>query len=361
MIPLYATAITAGWVGLALAGGVDAGGVTTGGGLTIGPLAAAAAAGAAAAAASLAGRRGPVTAVSALLVLPVAVALAAAGHSAVPLVVAAAGLVAAEVARAPRRSIATLGPIVLATVGVGSLVAALVLSLGDLNPGELGVESETAAWLLAGGVGALLLAAALAPPGPSLLGLLVPPAVVVAWVVAPRLDGLALGAAAATALAAAVSRRPAPVLALAAVAVAALGPARPAAALLAAAAVLAVGVDHPAAALAGLPGAAAFAALAAAGTVTAEVGAAALAVGLAALATARWARAPVVLDAVRVPAAALLVWLVLAPGTWRWTGRAPLATYELGAARATAAGLLAVVAAWALGQVRPRMGWNSEL
>ena len=123
------------------------------------------------------------------------------------------------------------------------------------------------------------------------------------------------------------------------------GATTPAAALLEAAAVLAVAVGTPASAALGLPGGVALAlALAASG------GGVAFAVGtltaLTALALSAGARStPVTRPAVSVvPALAAGGWLLLAPGSWAWTGPARLGPYDMGAARAAAAALVVVLA-----------------
>jgi hypothetical protein len=353
VIQLYLTALTAGWIAGVVAGGIDAGA------LHIGPLAAAGAAGAAALATAVKGRAEPGVATVAVIGLPVAVALALAGHTAVPLAAASVVLVAGALASEERRRVALPG-LVLAAAGSGLLVAALVVAWGDLNPGELGVESDTARWLLAGAAGAFLLAAAVTPERAGLLLLLVPAGLVTAWAVAPQLEHVAWAAAGATVVGAVVARRPAPVLGLAALAVASVAPARPAAALLAAAAILATGIPHPLSLAAGLPGIVAFVGIAVRAPVTTEVVVAAAAVGVATLTVARAAWRPIALDGFRLPAAGLLAWLAIAPGSWAWAGETPLGAYERGAAAAVAAGLLVVVAGWSFGQVRPRLEWNSD-
>jgi hypothetical protein len=358
VIPLYLSAITAAWVGGVVAGGVEAGS------LHISALAAAAGAGTAALAMAVKGRTQPGVAAAAVVALPAAVALALAGHTAIPLAAASVALAGGAVLLEPGRRPAVV-PIAAAVAGAGLLVAALVVTWGDLHPGELGVESvahlnTVAAWLLAGASAGFLLAAATTPERTGLLLLLVPGGLTTAWLVAARIDHFAWAALAATVVGAAVARRPAPVIGLAALAVASVGPARPAAALLAAAAILATGIPHPLALVAALPGVAAFVGFAVQAPVTTDVATAAVALGVVALTTARATWRPTPLDGFRLPSVALLAWLVVAPGSWAWAGDAPLRAYERGAAVAAATGLLVVVAAWAFGQVRPRVEWNSD-
>ena len=149
-----------------------------------------------------------------------------------------------------------------------------------------------------------------------------------------------------------------PALALGLLGLAALlapGPTGPPAALLLAASVLAGAFAFPAAAALGVPGAVglalALSAAGGAGSLAVGVLAAAVVLGLAARARTAgppsrpgpWALGPLAIGA----------WLVLAPGSWGWVGDAGLHSYDLGAARALAAGLLCVVGAAHFGRLRP--------
>ncbi len=159
--------------------------------------------------------------------------------------------------------------------------------------------------------------------------------------------GAAVVILASAAVVAAGVRRGALSLALLALAVAA-GPAAlaPGSRLLAAAAVIVVAVDLPWAWLAATPGAVSLAS----GVIddggrlafATAVGVAAVAVLLAQAASEEGALGRR-LSLGAVPAASVGAWLVVAPGSWTWTG-ASLAAYDEGTARAVAAGLLVVVA-----------------
>jgi len=192
------------------------------------------------------------------------------------------------------------------------------------------------------------------------------PGLLVGLIVAPGVSSLTLaviGGTLAVLSAAVLGRRPGVALGFLGLGAAAFSTGRPAAALLLAGAALALsyGGDHPAAGLLGLPGAAALAmdALTAGGgaapvvLVAAAAATAVLLVLAATQVTGPIQVAPVVpvvqvtepgtLPWAALPAAALGVWLLVAPGTWDWTGAPGLGAYDRGAAPAAAVGLAVVV------------------
>ncbi|MDQ1373281.1 MAG: hypothetical protein QOJ09_619 [Actinomycetota bacterium] len=348
--------LTAGWTIVALAGGA------TVGTMHVDPLAAAVGAGATALGATLTPRSGPhelLVPPLVLLALPLAAALAIGGHSALPILGCAVAclLTVGKGWRAAGLSLLAGG------AGVGLLAAGLAVGRGDLHAGVLTVETSTAAALLAGGAAGLIVASGLAPRGERALRFLVLPGLVVGWVVAPRVDGVALAAAALATAAVVVARGRPTALAFAAVAVAAVGPARPAAALLAAATVLMTAAGPALSWPAVLPGAVAAALALAAGSASVETVAAGAAVAVAALGLAGAIRGRITLEPRLLPAVALIAWLTLVPATWTWAGRARVEHYQQGATRALAAALLVTVLAWMTGQLRPpapewrRDGW----
>lgn len=346
MIVLLGAALAAGWTALALAGGA------TVGSLFISPLAAAAGAGAASIGLTVMGRRDRdalLTVPLVLVLLPMSAALAAGGHTALPLV-GCAFLCLLTVGRAWRTAALSL---VAGEIGVGLALAGLAVARGDLHAGVLTVETAPAAGLLAASAAAFIAAAGLAPAAQEALRCLVVPGVVIGWMVAARVDGVAVVGAALALVALIAARRSPTALAFAAVAVAAVGPARPAAALLAAGAVLAFAVGPSVGWPAALPGAIAAPVALAATTASVESIAAGVAVIAAAVALAGAVRGTVALAPRLLPAAVLMVWLTLAPTTWTWAGEARLGDYEQGVSRAVAAGLLVSVVAWMTGQLRP--------
>ena len=122
------------------------------------------------------------------------------------------------------------------------------------------------------------------------------------------------------------------------------GATTPAAVLLEAGAVLAVAVGTPASAALGLPGGVALT-LALAGSGGGVAFAVGVLAALAALALGAAARAAPLARPPFSVAPALVAggWLLLAPGSWTWTGPARLGPYDLGAARAVAVALLVVL------------------
>ncbi len=354
MITAIGVVLAAGWLGAVLAGGASAGT------LYLSPFAAAVGCGVTALAMTVpASRRGDLFVVPVLLVaLPAGAALAVGGHTALVL----GGCVAVCVLASVRHRDAGWG-LTAGVVGLGLMAAGLVLGRNDLHAGVLEVEGTLAGALLAGAAAALVLASGLAADDEAGLRILLVPGIVIGWVVAPMVSGAAPAAAVLvllTAVLVATRQRPAP-LAFAALALAAVGPARPAAALLGAAAILIAGLGPVLGWPAVLPGAVAAALALAAGPGRVDEVAAGVAVGLAVLALARTVRGPAVLAPRLVPAAALALWLAIAPTTWAWAGSARLRDYQEGAARAVAAALLVTVVAWMTGQLRPSAPeWRSD-
>ena len=344
-------AVTAGWVAVALGNGDPSPVDTT-------AMGAAAAAGAAALigashspGASLAD--GVVAAVM-LVVLPLAVA-AAAGGSAALLAVALVLSAAAESA-APTDTdggAATWAPS-LVMLGAGLLVAGLVAEHGDGPEWALPSEELLGAGLAMAAAAALLFAAVF---GSSRSRVLLAPGLVIGLVAGqepPALLVALAGGALAVVCAAWAGRRPALALGFLALAAGATSATRPAAMVLAAGAVLglALAAAHPLASLLGLPGGT----LLAGALVTDEITTAAIALAVAAALTAAGlVRALVAagpgsleLGADRwraLPAAALGVWLLLAPGTWGWAGLTGTGAYDRGAAAAVAGGAIVVLLA----------------
>jgi hypothetical protein len=231
------------------------------------------------------------------------------------------------------------GAVIALVLGAAALCVA-----GGLSPGRSTVV------LLAGGLGIgiragplLGLAANVAPAAPG---------------TSEGLAGLALALAAAAVLAA-LLRKPPLAIALLALCVAA-GPLTllPASRLLAAAAVLSLAIDRRPAWLLVVPGAAALVVGAIdAGSALATACAVSMAVVGAVLAGVEVfdrTGGPIAgasgdrrLDVVSVPALLVGAGLVLAPARWTWTAAQELHYYDVGAARACAAGLIAAVLATA--------------
>jgi hypothetical protein len=116
------------------------------------------------------------------------------------------------------------------------------------------------------------------------------------------------------------------------------GPARPAGLLLAAAATVAAALGIPAAAALAVPGgvALAIALVGNGGPAALAEGALAAAAGLALAAAVARAGAPDRPTMWTWPALAAGAWLLVAPGSWAWTGPAGIRSYDLGAAGAAA-------------------------
>jgi hypothetical protein len=311
-----------------------------------------------------------------LVVLPVATA-SAAGGSAPVLPVVLLVLVAGEVVSSlsnpgghgdggtgqaregetsPEEVWARAGLVLLAT---GMLVAAVASGREGSEDWRLVADGGAASAFGLAAAAVLLGAAALGPPpGRAYAG----PGLLAGLIVAPGVSSLTLaiiGGALALLSAALLGRRPGVALGFLGLGAAAFSAGRPAAALLLAGAALALsyGADHPAAGLLGLPGAAALTmdALTAGGgavpivLVAAMVATAALLVLAATGVTRSIQLAPVrVIEAeylpwAAIPAAALGTWLLVAPGTWTWTGASGLGAYDRGAAAAAAVGCSVVV------------------
>jgi hypothetical protein len=118
----------------------------------------------------------------------------------------------------------------------------------------------------------------------------------------------------------------------------------PAALLLGAGAVLAASLDGRLGALCGLPGAVVLADALVSRPATGIDVAAALALAVTGLALAARFGADVRLDGGRPLALALAAWLVVAPGSWAFTGADGLGAYDTGTAQALATGALVALA-----------------
>jgi hypothetical protein len=309
-----------------------------------------------------------------LVLLPVATAAAAEGSApalAVMLVVLAAAVVVAGLlgrcgvaqdeggaAAAPRGAV--LAQAVAVVLAAGLLAGALAAGHEDDGPWALVADGGAAAGLALAASAVLLLAAGVGPTRGRAYAV---PGLLAGFLVAPGLTDVTLavaGGAVALLAAAVLGRRPGVALGFLGLGAAAL-PAggRTAAALLLAGAALALayGDDHPLAGLLGLPGAAGLAAEAvAAGGEAAPivlVAAAACTAALLALASFPAAQAVQLARAqprqpgrwplAALPAAGLGLWLLVAPGTWSWTGASGLGPFDRGAALAAAVGVGAIV------------------
>lgn len=360
-------AVVAAWTALAAGGGAA---ITVAGyALTISAGGAAAAAGAAALATTTSPRQGwelAAVAVGALL-LPAAVALAASGGEARPLIVVLPAVVALGVVAGGRTRTARLRAVAIAGVGTALLGAAVLAGSANYalvaRSATFGTTIVIAAVLLViagagGSVGVpalkpLLAVGALA----GIIGASAVPGVGVPLLIGAAAVGIA-------------SVRPAAAVALLAIAVASLPGGQPAASLLAAAAVLALALDRDWAVVAALPGAVSMVgALMFPGEIAPRVivGAAATLVGIQVVRDIFPARAPsrggeegsrlaAAVDLAAFPgmaprraerhrlaAVVLLMWLLVAPGSWTWAGDAGIEHYDSGAGRAAAvAGLVLV-------------------
>lgn len=260
------------------------------------------------------------------------------------------------------------------------LVAAALLggALASRPEGDDGLafvaDRGTAAWLGLVAAAVLLGAAGFGPVRGRAYAV---PGLAVGLVVAPGLPpvGLAVaGGSAALLCATFLGSRPGVALGFLGLGAAAFSAGRPAVALLLAGAALALsyGGDHPVAGVLALPGAAALTAEAvvAGGDEAAPMvlaAAAAMTGALLALSTTQ-AMGAVQVAPVRapqagrvpwaaLPAALLSVWLLVAPGTWTWTGASGLGPFDKGAAPAFFFGcaVVALRAAWpAREQPEPR-------
>jgi len=248
----------------------------------------------------------------------------------------------------------------LVLLAAGLLVAAIASGREANEDWRFVAESGAPAAFGLAAAAVLLAAAAFGPTRGRAYAV---PGLLVGLIVAPGVSSLTLaviGGTLAVLSAAVLGRRPGVALGFLGLGAAAFSTGRPAAALLLAGAALALsyGGDHPAAGLLGLPGAAALAmdALTAGGgaapvvLVAAAAATAVLLVLAATQVTGPIQVAPVVqvtepgtLPWAALPAAALGVWLLVAPGTWDWTGAPGLGAYDRGAAPAAAVGLAVVV------------------
>jgi hypothetical protein len=247
----------------------------------------------------------------------------------------------------------------LVLVATGLLVGAIAAGHEDNGAWALVADGGSAA---AFGLSAAAVLLASSAFGPTRGRAYAVPGLLVGMVVAPGVSALTLaivGGGLAVLSAALVGRRPGVALGFLGLGAAAFSAGRPAAALLLAGAALALsyGGDHPAAGLLGLPGAAALGAeaLTAGGgatpvvLVTAAAVTAALLVAAATRVTQAIQLAPIrVLEPgslpwASIPAAALGIWLLVAPGTWGWTGATGLGAYDRGAAPAAAVACAVVV------------------
>ena len=331
--PVASLVVVAAWVAVAVAGA-----------RRVPPLAAAVAAGTAALAASpgLPFRAAPdATALAALLVLPITVAEAIRGGNVTPFGIALCGVVAlAAISRGSgTRSPVTLLPL---AVGVATALSGVVAGSADRDQLRLAVSTRPPAAAVVAGA-AIVIAVIVDRPGAERA--VVAPVLFAALLAVPQLPPLAtallLGVLAVAA--GALDRPAAAAAALALVAAAAGAPAT--ALLLGAGAVLAWSLDGPAAALCALPGAVALAGILASRPVSAVSATAGAALGLTAVAALLRFR-PVIRVGSGTPiGAALAVWLVMAPGSWRFTGVNGLGPYDAGAARAVAVAALVVVIA----------------
>ena len=325
-------AVAAAWLAVALHG------VVTVGHLTVTPIAAAAACGAAVLASTLPdlGRADGQTSVVLLIGFPVAVAMAAGPGSLDPLLVAGAAVAVAGLWPGPDRWL----PVARLAGCAGMVLWVVAHTLQD--GGRLHADGRATAAALA--VAAVLLVVASSSPGsaPSSRFLLVP-AVLAGVTAAPIVPAAAALIGGTGAVAAALVRRPPAALALLAMSAAAVPAGVPAAYLLGAGALVAAAVGADVAVIVGLPGAVALAvAVVHSPSTSAAVITATAAVATAAVSAGQM-QARVVLDPSRVPAVALAVWLLVAPGTWTWTGPSLLTTYDQSAARAVAVALVVLV------------------
>ena len=360
--PVLVALVTASWVAAALADGDPAPIDTTAAG-------AAAAAGTAAVAGSCWARVSSQPlwlAVTTLIVLPVAVAAGTRGSAPVMvigLLVLAVAEVIASLAPDPSEP-SSSGPTSreevwlqagLVLVATSVLIAAIAAGHDRNGEWAFTAQSDVAGWFGLGGAAVLVAAAALGPARGRAFAV---PGLLVGLVVGPGLSAVAVAVAGGTLAvlsAALLGRRPGVALGFLGLGATAFSGGRPGAALLLAGAALALSyaADHPATGLLGLPGAAALGGdvLTAGGggaPVVLAVAMAATAVLLALAATRPGPRLHLGAQAwAALPAAVLAAWLVLAPGTWTWTGAAGLGIYDRGAAAAAAGGAVVVLIRWA--------------
>ena len=361
-------AVVAGWAAVAAAGGLDAsvGGVR----LAVSPGGAAAAAGAALLAGTEPVRRGwgLAAVLAGLLVLPSALALAASGGEGRPLIALLPAVVGLGVAGGGRNRTARIRAVALAGIGTALLGAAVFSGSGQFG---LFARTQTiGATLVAAGVLLVIAGAGGSIGVPALKPLLVV-GMLVGVIGAAALPDVWVPLLVGAAAVGISGVRPAPALALFAIALGALPGGQPAASLLGAAAVLAIALDRDWAMAAALPGAVALVEVlmfpgALAPRVVTSVVAVLLSVQIARDLFPTHPRGPkreegsrlastVDLAALpglaprraerhRLPALVLLVWLLVAPASWTWAGDAGIDHYDVGAGRAVAVAGLVLVA-----------------
>ena len=363
-----AGAVVAGWIGLVEAGGTEVG--LGSGSLAISPAGAAAAAGAAVLAGATSLRQGWGLAAIAVgvFVLPPALAVAASGGDARSLVGMLAVVVALGVAWGGRTRAARLRAVGVAGAGTALLGAAVFAGAPDYTLG--GRTTTFAATIVTAGV-LLVIAGAGGSVGVPALKPLLAVGALAGIVGASAVPGVWVPLLVGAAAVGIAGVRPAPAVALFAIAVAALPGGQPAASLLAAGAVLAVAIDRDWAVVAALPGAIAMIeVLMFPGEIAPRVvvGAVATLLGVQVArdifppgqrrkADEEGSRlaAPVDLAAFpgvvprraerhRLPALVLIAWLLVAPGSWTWAGDAGIDHYDTGAGRAVAVAGLVLVA-----------------
>lgn len=360
--------VVAGWAALAAVGGVDPS--VAGAGLAISPGGAAAAAGAAVLAGTEPLRRGwgLAAVLAGLLVLPAALAIAASGGDARFLIGLLPGVVGLGIAAGGRNRTARIRAVGLAGIGTALFGAAVFSGSGQF--GVFARSQTSGATLVAAGVLLVIAGAGGSIGVPALKPLLVvgmlagvvgAAALPEVWV--PMMVGaVAVGIA---------GVRPAAAVALFAIALGALPGGQPAASLLGAAAILSIALDRDWALAAALPGAIALVEVlmfpgSVAPRVVTGVAAVLLSVQIArdlfpphrdGAPTGEGSRlaSPVDLAALpgavprraerhRIPALALLAWLLVAPASWTWAGDAGVDHYDSGAGRAVAVAGLVLVA-----------------
>lgn len=363
--------VIAGWVALAATGGATlpigegVGGVSgVGDGITFSAGGAAAAAGAAVLAAAVTRRRGRDLAsfLFGLLLLPVALALAASGGDARPLLAAIAVEVGLAVSAGARSRSGRLRAAALAGLGT-TLVASVVLA----QPGAGSVLAPAATIYgatLVAGAALLVLAGAGGSIGVPALKPLLAVGLVAGLLGAAATDGPLVAVLIGAVALGVATVRPAAAVALFAIALASLPGGLPAAALVGSGALIAQSLDRDWAVIAALPGGIAMVeVLLIPGPVLprAIVGLTALLIDVAIVRSlistqtkpdegtrlvrpVDLARLPGVgqrtAERHRLPALVLGLWLLVAPGSWTWAGDTRLHDYDVGAGRSIATGLL---------------------
>ena len=360
--------VVAGWAAIAAAGGVDAS--LTGTRWTVSAGGAAAAAGAALLAGTEPLRRGwgLAAVLAGLIVLPAALAVAASGGDGRPLIALLPAVVGLGVAAGGRNRTARIRAVALAGIGTALLGAAVFSGTGQ--SGIFARTESIGATLVAAGVVLVIGGAGGSIGVPALKPLLVVGilAGVIGAAALPDIWVPMMVGAAAVGIA---GVRPAAALALFAIGLGSLPGGQPAASLLGASAVLAIALDRNWALAAALPGAIALVevlmfpgpigprlVVGVVGVllsvqiardlfprrpqaVTVEEGSRlASPVHLASLPGVGPRRA----ERHRIPALVLLVWVLVAPGSWTWAGDTGVEHYDIGAGRAVAVAGLVLVA-----------------